>query len=250
MSQLHVFDLDISPCPLCETHLTAASEEWRADQRCERCGGVWISAQRLEREFETAGSLPKFDAEYPSANFCPVCGPVPLDQGSLSGRRGLCCGSCQGVFLYEPLSTHSTRPTQPVRSTQPVEDASSSSSLNSSSIDASSAEVADPVKINESKSQSETVESAQLDGRSELSASSSRPESREASRLTDLSDHPADLIEISQVSTLPTEGSAQPESEESIKLDPSVDLNLIRDIVWFGSLVSVIGGSLWYWMTP
>ena len=90
--------MQMNPCPSCQSTLQTPPVGWHADLRCDQCGGVWLSATRLEVTLTSWQITADFSEGSPSTDFCPSCGPVPLDEGTLLGQRGLSCSSCGGVF--------------------------------------------------------------------------------------------------------------------------------------------------------
>ena len=93
----------MNSCPACQATLQPPPVGWHADGLCDRCGGVWISENTLQTALMSWRVEASFIDESPSADFCPVCGPVPLDEGTLLGQKGLSCSSCHGVFMRKPL---------------------------------------------------------------------------------------------------------------------------------------------------
>lgn len=90
-------------CPSCQATLQTPPLDLKADAICDRCGGVWISASTLKSALQAWRIQSKFVESGPSSDFCPSCGPVPLDEGSLLGQDGLRCSSCRGVFMRKAL---------------------------------------------------------------------------------------------------------------------------------------------------
>lgn len=90
-------------CPSCQSTLQTPPVGWHADLHCDRCGGVWISDKTLKSALKSWRVSALFEEHSPSADFCPICGPVPLDEGILLGQEGLSCSSCRGVFMRRAL---------------------------------------------------------------------------------------------------------------------------------------------------
>ena len=90
-------------CPSCQSTLQTPPVGWHADLHCDHCGGVWISAKTLKSALNSWRVSALFEENSPSADFCPICGPVPLDEGTILGQEGLSCSSCRGVFMRRAL---------------------------------------------------------------------------------------------------------------------------------------------------
>lgn len=118
----------MAQCPVCQFDLQPPPVGWHADAHCGRCGGVWITSSRLEDALTRWRVNASFEEHAPSTDFCPSCGPVPLDEGTLLGQTGLSCSLCGGVFMRQPLRyerskqtaipteqqvTHESRPIRP-----------------------------------------------------------------------------------------------------------------------------------------
>ncbi|MAD61867.1 MAG: hypothetical protein CMH49_10220 [Myxococcales bacterium] len=113
------------PCPSCQATLQTPPHDFKADAVCDRCGGVWMSSATIKSTLQSWRIKAQFVEIGPSADFCPSCGPVPLDEGTLLGQEGLRCSSCRGVFMRKALkyerSPHPSVSTQPPRQANTIE---------------------------------------------------------------------------------------------------------------------------------
>jgi len=204
----------MSECPVCQSQLRNPPSGWHADSHCSRCGGVWISAERLRLTLRKWKNTEHFIEEGPTADFCPTCGPVPLDEGTLLNQRGLMCGICGGVFLRKPL--REPRP--------PSEDSSPPGSEPEDRVRGLLVGVSNPsdhvALVDESRR-------AQKDHQPHISA-------------------PA-LLQVSQ--EVPAQ-APPPDPQPQIKRVHIVALLGMRDLIWFGGLALAIIASLLYWMNP
>ena len=105
------------PCPSCQATLQTPPHDFKADAVCDRCGGVWMSSATIKSTLQSWRIKAEFIESGPSADFCPSCGPVPLDEGTLLGQDGLRCSSCRGVFMRKALKYE--RSPNPSVSTKP-----------------------------------------------------------------------------------------------------------------------------------
>lgn len=223
----------ISQCPVCQTSLRPAPTQLNADSHCSGCGGVWISADKLRALSRAWESRAMFVEEGPSADFCPECGPVPLDEGSFMDQPGLSCGQCRGVFMRSPLrersSSHSRAPSQ--------------------EIDLPSDPDPIPIyspRLSPSERATERPPEHQPTRVSEVSTTESAPETstrRMAPRLSHITPSKA------RITTPNTKGSKSP--KRAARRDSLITVMIgVRDLIWFGMLVAVIIVSLLYWMNP
>lgn len=107
------------PCPSCQATLQTPPHDFKADAVCDRCGGVWMSLATIKSTLQSWRIQAKFIESGPSADFCPSCGPVPLDEGTLLGQEGLHCSSCRGVFMRKALKYERSSAPQELLKPQP-----------------------------------------------------------------------------------------------------------------------------------
>ena len=205
----------MSECPVCQSQLRPPPAGWHADSHCSRCGGVWISAKSLKSILQNWEINARFVEHGPSADFCPTCGPVPMDEGVLLDHRGLVCGSCRGVFLRKPLREPRVDPESQVDSEPPLkQDIDDWTSGPLSGDPHSSTEEYDLGDVNVSS-----------DPPAQISA-------------------PA-LLHVSH--KVPTQ---DPPPHPRAKERETKVLVGLGDLIWFGGLAIAIIASLIYWMNP
>ena len=216
----------MSECPVCQSQLRSPPAGWHADSHCSSCGGVWISATRLESTLQKWDVSARFIEQGPSADFCPECGPVPMDDGTLLGQRGLVCGSCYGVFLRKPLREPRST-TQEISSvTQTTQDEISTSLILDSDPPRPFMAPDEEYDLDESDDSSVTDQPF-------ISAPA----------LMQMS-HQVPTQAPPKTSKVPTEAKMKAKAKRTAVL-----LGL-RDLIWFGGLAVAIIASLIYWMNP
>ena len=209
-------------CPSCQSSMRLAPSQLNADEYCGECGGVWITAQKLSLTQSAWGLEARFIEDGPSADFCPECGPVPLDVGTLLGETGLSCSQCQGVFMRRPL--------------KPPRGLSSARSLRSREQPQSRPRIA--------------VGHTEDEGvRREAESHESNSPRRLTPRLTHIASPrvsaPSKTSAVKK-QRLKTTPQTQPQRSNVIKW---VAVG-VRDLIWFGGLLIAIITSLLYWMSP
>ena len=212
----------MSPCPVCQSQLRLPPAGWHADSHCSRCGGVWITAQHLDTILQSWKISAQFVEHGPSADFCPECGPVPMDDGTLLGQRGLVCGSCHGIFLRKPLREPRT-PSREEPPAQPSVDDLITSPLFPNS---------DP-----------PMPFAQSDEMYDLGGVHETTNEELKASIVPIS-APALFHLPDQVPT------SAPPAEPKVKKIRTKALLGLRDLIWFGGLAVAIAASLIYWMNP
>lgn len=231
----------MAQCPTCQSNLQPPPVGWHADAHCTRCGGVWISNDRLKEALRLWRITATFKEENPTADFCPQCGPVPLDEGSLLGQAGLSCSGCGGVFMRQPLryEGHQKQAPSPHSSVKP-QAAPPAPSI-------SDRPLSPPTQLRPPappppKPQQEAVPSAP--DRSERHPRARReapPRQASSAQKIRLDQQPPPTIP-------PVHSQSQPSSSPS---QPRMSLGLtLTDLILFGSLIAGIIASLIYWQAP
>ena len=238
------------PCPSCQATLQIPPHDFKADAICDRCGGVWISALTLKSTLQSWRIQAKFVESGPSADFCPNCGPIPLDEGTLLGQDGLYCSSCRGVFMRKALKYERVQTTplpertsqkgsaQPPLAQSPKSHSSSSQSLNKTLINS---------KLSEHSKQPSTqvnVQQTQKVNKSETNQSIKTAKPKAPRRLKS---------EIKSSRKPPSKKVNKPTLPRTKKIKPPAarDLDFNKsDAAWILILLVGIIISLSYWMNP
>lgn len=235
------------PCPSCQATLQIPPHDLKADAICDRCGGVWLSATTLKATLQSWRIQAKFVETGPSADFCPSCGPVPLDEGTLLGQDGLHCSSCRGVFMRKALKYERTQSTPIAKKTtqtnlvqskpnqspeaQPYPSQTATSSPIISSSTGHSKQQSTPIKARQQKARVDRWKSNQ----------SIKPKAINKSK--------AENKSTQIISSKKTKSLSLPKTKTEPPTTSNLDFNK-SDAAWIMILLVGIIISLSYWMNP